>query len=86
MRWDSKPELGTIGRSVTWDGSKGADIVGELMKGSGIRSWSGDRSDLERRRDERKRGANTDNDDIDRGKVKKVRAFVVEDGKVSFFI
>jgi len=72
-RWDSKPELGAIGRSVTWDGSKGADIVAELNKGSGIRSWSGDRSDLERKRDERKRGAETDNDDIDRGKVKKVK-------------
>merc|ERR1719509_416666 len=72
-RWDSKPELGAIGRSVTWDGSKGADIVAELNKGSGIRSWSGDRSHLEKKRDERKRGADTDNDEMDRGRVKKVK-------------
>jgi len=75
-KWNSKPELKTIGRSVTWDGSKGSNFVEELMKGSEIRSWSGDRSTLERKlaSEPRKRSAVEDLDaEMDAGRVKKVK-------------
>ena len=75
-KWDAKPELKTIGRSVTWDGSKGSNVVEELMKGSEIRSWSGDRSALERKVtvEPRKRSAGDDLDaEMDAGRVKKVK-------------
>jgi len=75
-KWNSKPELKTIGRSVTWDGSKGSNVVEELLKGSEIRSWSGDRSTLERKlgTEPRKRSAGDDLDaEMDAGKVKKVK-------------
>jgi len=75
-KWNSKPELKTIGRSLTWDGSKGSNVVEELLKGSEIRSWSGDRSTLERRlgTEPRKRSAGDDLDaEMDAGKVKKVK-------------
>ena len=35
--WDSKPEVGTSGRSVTWDGRKNANIADHLSKASEIR-------------------------------------------------
>eukprot|EP00092_Neocalanus_flemingeri_P004825 GFUD01005193.1.p1 GENE.GFUD01005193.1~~GFUD01005193.1.p1 ORF type:complete len:1167 (+),score=221.51 GFUD01005193.1:109-3609(+) len=75
-KWDARPELKTIGRSVTWDGSKGSNVVEELMKGSEIRSWSGDRSALERKSaaEPRKRSAGDDLDaEMDAGRVKKVK-------------
>jgi len=75
-KWNSKPELKTIGRSVTWDGSKGSNVVEELLKGSEIRSWSGDRSTLERKlgAEPRKRSAGDDLDaEMDAGRVKKVK-------------
>ena len=76
--WDSKPDLKNIGRSVTWDGSKGSNIADLLRKGSEIRSWSGDRSkDLERKNMEpRKRSAAQELDaELDAGRVKKVKKF-----------
>lgn len=75
--WDSKPELKTIGRSVTWDGTKSGGDIGELLRRqTEIRSWSGDRSrDLERKSLEpRKRSAAQDHDaELDAGRVKKVK-------------
>ena len=75
--WDSKPELKNIGRSVTWDGTKGGGDIGDLLRRQGeIRSWSGDRSrDLERKSLEpRKRSAAQDHDaELDAGRVKKVK-------------
>ena len=70
------PELKTIGRSVTWDVTKRSNVVEELLKGSEIRSWSGDRSTLERKlgTEPRKRSAGDDLDaEMDAGKVKKVK-------------
>ena len=61
---------------MTWDGSKGSNVVEELLKGSEIRSWSGDRSTLERKlgTEPRKRSAGDDLDaEMDAGKVKKVK-------------
>jgi len=75
-KWDAKPQMKTIGRSVTWDGSKGSNVVEELMKSSEIRSWSGDRSTLERKMlgEQRKRSAGDDLDEeMDAGRVKKVK-------------
>ena len=75
-KWNAKPELKTIGRSVTWDGRKGSNVVEELMKGSEIRSWSGDRSTLERKLvvESRKRSAGDELDaEMDAGRVKKVK-------------
>jgi len=75
-KWNSKPELKSIGRSVTWDGSKGSNVLEEVLKGSEIRSWSGDRSALERKTgaEPRKRSAGDDLDaEMDAGKVKKVK-------------
>ena len=78
--WNAGTKLGnhfkTIGRSVTWDGSKRSNVVEELLKGSEIRSWSGDRSTLERKlgTEPRKRSAGDDLDaEMDAGKVKKVK-------------
>ena len=75
--WDSKPELKTIGRSVTWDGTKGGGDIGDMIRRqTEIRSWSGDRSrDLERKNLEpRKRSAAQDHDaELDAGRVKKVK-------------
>jgi len=82
-KWNAKPELKSIGRSVTWDGSKGSNVVEELMKGSEIRSWSGDRSTLERKLvvEPRKRAAGDDLDaEMDAGKVKKVKKYREEPG------
>ena len=75
--WDSKPELKNIGRSVTWDGTKGGGDIGDMIRRqTEIRSWSGDRSrDLERKNLEpRKRSAAQDHDaELDAGRVKKVK-------------
>jgi len=80
-KWDAKPELKSIGRSMTWDGSKGSDVLQELLKGSEIRSWSGERSTLEKNQEARKRSAEYDPDDeLDRGKVKKVKKRKEEPG------
>jgi hypothetical protein len=80
-KWDSKPELKTIGRSMTWDGSKGSDVFQELLKGSEIRSWSGDRSTLEKNQEARKRSAEEDLDEeLDRGRSKKVKKKKEEPG------
>jgi len=82
-KWNAKPELKTIGRSVTWDGSKGSNIVEEMLKGSEIRSWSGDRSTLERKlaTEPRKRSAGDDLDaEMDAGRVKKVKKHREEPG------
>merc|ERR1712059_214740 len=73
-KWDSKPELKTIGRSVTWDGSKGSSVFQELLKGTEIRSWSGDRGTFEKSQEVRKRSAESDPDEeMDRGRTKKVK-------------
>jgi len=73
-KWDSKPEPKSLGRSMTWDGSKGSDVLDELLKGSEIRSWNGGRSALEKNQEARKRSAEYDLDeDLDQGKVKKVK-------------
>ena len=82
--WDSKPDLKTIGRSVTWDGSKGANITEQLRKNTEIRSWSGERSkDLERKSlESRKRSAAQDLDaELDAGRVKKVKKFREDSSK-----
>jgi len=82
-KWNAKPELKAIGRSVTWDGSKGSNIVEEMLKGSEIRSWSGDRSTLERKlaTEPRKRSAGDDLDaEMDAGRVKKVKKHREEPG------
>ena len=85
--WDSKPELKTIGRSVTWDGTKaGGDIGDMIRRQTEIRSWSGDRSrDLERKNLEpRKRSAAQDHDaELDAGRVKKVKKWRDETEKWS---
>lgn len=82
--WDAKPDLKTIGRSVTWDGSKGSNIAEQLRKNTEIRSWSGERSkDLERKSLEpRKRSAAQDLDaELDAGRVKKVKKFREDSSK-----
>merc|ERR1719462_635209 len=74
-KWDEKPDMKSIGRSNTWDGSKSSSLLDELRKGQEIRSWSGDRSALEKGGGEvRKRSAEEDQDaEMDRGKTKKVK-------------
>jgi len=71
-RWDSKPDIKQIGRSVTWDGSKGSNFVDELKKASAIRSWSGERSAFDKSQEPRKRSADSD-EELDRGRLKKVK-------------
>ena len=64
----------SIGRSVTWDGSRGSNIAVEVMNSTSIRSWSGDRSSLDKRPlgDQRKRSAADELDaEMDAGRVKK---------------
>merc|ERR1719507_692717 len=76
-KWDEKPDMKSIGRSNTWDGSKSSNLLEELRKGQEIRSWSGDRSALEKGGGEvRKRSAEEDQDaEMDRGKTKKVKKY-----------
>merc|ERR1712037_755874 len=76
-KWDEKPDMKSIGRSNTWDGSKSSNLLDELKKGQEIRSWSGDRSALEKGGGEvRKRSAEEDQDaEMDRGKTKKVKKY-----------
>merc|ERR1719209_2832940 len=76
-KWDGKPDMKSIGRSNTWDGSKSSNFLEELKKGQEIRSWSGDRSALEKGGGEvRKRSAEEDQDaEMDRGKTKKVKKY-----------
>merc|ERR1712013_650929 len=67
-KWDEKPDMKTIGRSNTWDGSKSSNFLEELKRGQEIRSWSGDRSALEKGAGEvRKRSAEEDQEQQWRG-------------------
>ena len=71
----------SIGRSVTWDGSRGSNIADEVMKSTSIRSWSGDRSSLDKRPlgDQRKRSAADELDaEMDAGRVKKMKKHRIE--------
>jgi len=80
-QWNSKPDMKSIGRSVTWDGSRGSNIADEVMKSTSIRSWSGDRSSLDKRPlgDQRKRSAADELDaEMDAGRVKKMKKHRIE--------
>lgn len=80
-KWDQKIDR-KLDRSVTWDGTKGANFLDEIKRSSEIRSWSGDRKFEERR--ERKRSMSPESDDeMDRGRVKKVKK-KWEDKKLSY--
>lgn len=81
-KWDNKGDR-RLERSVTWDGSKGKNFLDELKRSSEIRSWSGDRR-IEVHR-ERKRSISPETDDeMDRGRVKKVKKKKWEDRKFSY--
>ena len=70
-KWDNKGDR-RLERSVTWDGSKGKNFLAEIKRSAEIRSWSGDRR-IEINR-ERKRSISPETDDeMDRGRVKKVK-------------
>jgi len=71
-RWDSKPDIKQIGRSVTWDGSKGSNFLDEIKKIGQVRSWSGERKSDHQ--DVRKRSAESD-EEMDRGRTKKVKKY-----------
>jgi len=61
-----------MGRSVTWDGSKGSSVLDELKRRPEVKSWSGDQSKWESK-EGRKRSASSSEEEMDRGRTKKIK-------------
>jgi len=77
-RWDNKncepDQRHKLDRSATWDGSKkNSNVEDEIKRRSTIRGWDGQESKNEEKRERKRSISPSTDDEMDRGRVKKVK-------------